>query len=245
MGVARLLAKAWVVFCLYAGAHAFALALGRGEVPRDALQSIGICVLLFGAMGLLFIAGFGASTGTVPSLRRLKLRRPAFHEIVFLVFVALSFANQVAFAPLAAGNSAARAVQNTMLFVVPGENALAHALDACKLGGAFGGAFAWLLAVIYVGSAVSRIGLTAGILRLERALRPSAFSPTVLAALYGVVAIVCFQLLYVGSLYAWLGCGVYGGITGSVLIGLAPLMLAYLIVAALATLRASGPEHNE
>ena len=63
MGVARLLAKGWVVFCLFAAAHAFNLALSRGELPLDALQSIVVCVLLFGAMGMLFIAGFGMSAG--------------------------------------------------------------------------------------------------------------------------------------------------------------------------------------
>ncbi len=103
-------------------------------------------------------------------------------------------------------------------------------------------AVAWLLAIVYVASAVSRIGLTAGLLRLQHALRPTSFGPTLLAALYGVVAIVGFQLLYIGSLYGWLGCGVFGGIGGVLLTGLAPLMLAYLIVAALATLKASGPE---
>ena len=40
MGAARLLAKGWVVFCLFAGAHAFNLALGRGEMPIDAAQAV-------------------------------------------------------------------------------------------------------------------------------------------------------------------------------------------------------------
>jgi len=63
MGVARLLAKGWLVFCAFAGAHAIHLALARGEPPLDALQEIGVCILLFAAMGLLFIAGFGLAPG--------------------------------------------------------------------------------------------------------------------------------------------------------------------------------------
>lgn len=248
MGVARLLAKGWVVFCLFAGAHAVNLALGRGEAPLDALQAIAVCVLLFGAMGLLFIGGFGASSGAGarPFLLRLKPRHfvPGFNETVFLFFVALSLANQIYAAPATIGASVAIAIQNTMLFVVPGHHALASALGACGLDGGrvFASAFTWLLAIIFVASAVSRIRLTAGLLRLERTLRPAAFGPTLLAALYGAVAIVAFQLLYVGSAYPWLDCTAFTDITGAVLIGLTPLLLAYLIVAALATLRASGPE---
>ena len=245
MGVARLLAKGWIVFCLFAGAHAINLALGRGVAPLDAIQAIGVCVLLFGAMGLLFIAGFGASSGTLPLLTRFKPRHlvPGFNEMVFLFFVALSLANQLYAAPLTMGASVTTAIQNTMLFVVPGHSALAGALGACGLDGGrvFASAFTWLLAIIFVASAASRIGLTAGLLRLERSLRPSAFSPTLLAAIYGAAAIVAFQLLYVGSAYPWLDCTAFTDITGAVLIGLTPLLLAYLIVAALATLKASGP----
>ncbi|HEY4943201.1 MAG TPA: hypothetical protein VII56_17355 [Rhizomicrobium sp.] len=251
MGVARLLAKGWVVFCLFAGAHAVNLALGRGEQPWEALQAIAVCVLLFGAMGLLFIAGFGASSGAGarPFLLRLKPRHfvPGFDGAVLLVFLVLSFAVQVFLRVPAFGGSSVEALQRAMYFVVPGHISLVTRLMACALGPrifplALASAFTWLLAIIFVASAVSRIRLTAGLLRLEYTMRPSAFGPTLLAALYGVVAIVCFQLLYVGSAYAWLGCGVYSGLTGLMLIGLAPLLLAYLIVAALATLRASGPE---
>jgi hypothetical protein len=248
MGVARLLAKGWVVFCLFAGAHAINLALGRGETPVQALEAVGVCVLLFGAMGLLFIGGFGGSSGTggLPLLARLKPHHlvPGFNEIVFIVFVALSFVCQVVVAPTFLGGPVAGAVQSAIYFVVPGQRALSDSLAACALDGGriFASAFAWLLAIVYVASAASRIGLVAGILRIERVLKPSAFGPTLLAALYGVIAIVGFQLLFVGSAYPWLACAAFTDITGSVLIGLAPLMLAYLIVAALASLRASGPE---
>lgn len=245
MGVARLLAKGWVVFCLFAGACAFHLALGRGEEPLAALQAIAICVLLFSAMGLLFIGGFGASAGSGPLLVRVRPRHfvPGFNEIVFIAFVLASLINLLIVAPATIGGPVARAISNAMDRLVPGQSALASELEACALDGGriFAGAFTWLLAVIYVASALSRIGLTAGLLRLERMIRPSAFGPTATAAVYGFVAIVGFQLLYVGSAYVWFGCSAFIDVTGAVLIGLLPLLLAYTIVAALATLKASGP----
>lgn len=249
MGVARLLAKGWVVFCLFAGAHAFNLALARGEAPLDAGALIAVCVLLFGAMGLLFVVGFGsASTASGgPLLSRLRPHHlmPGFNQVVFLVFVALSFLNQIFVAPALLGGPVDDAVENVLRYI-PGQNELAHALKACALdnGRIFASGVAWLLAIVFVASAVSRIGLTAGLIRLDRVLRPSSFSATVLAALYGFVAIVGFQLLFVGSAYPWLGCSAYTDITGSVLIGLAPLMLGYLVFAALATLKASAPDNT-
>jgi hypothetical protein len=253
MGIARLLAKGWVVFCLYAGAQALNLALIAGTPPAQAVPPLAICVLLFGAMGLLFIAGFGASSGggLAQMLRRMKPSHflPSFDALVFIAFVIASFAAQVAFASAPIDTSpVAGALRRAMYVVVPGEPALNERLVACGYPQSTAysvlvmSSFAWLLAIIFVASAVSRIGLTAGLLRLERALHPSSFGPTVLAAIYGVIAIVAFQLLYVGSLYMFLPRFAFTGIPGALLIGLAPLMLAYLIVAALATLKASGPE---
>jgi hypothetical protein len=248
MGVARLLAKGWLVFCLFAGAHAVNLALARGEAPLDAAQDIGVCVLLFAAMGLLFIAGFGLSPGggRQAFLRRLKPHHlvPGFNEVVFVIFVALSFANQIVVAPLYMGGGLASAVQSALFFVVPGQRALDDALQTCSLDGGrvFSSAFTWLLAIIFLASAVSRLGLAAGLIRIERMLRPSSLGPTVTAAVFGTIAIVGIQLLFVGSAYPWLACSAFTNISGAVLIGLAPLVLAYLIFAALATLRASNPE---
>ena len=61
MGFARLLAKSWVVFCLVAGAHALRIALASGVPLASSAFAIGICVVLFTAMGLLFAGGFGAA----------------------------------------------------------------------------------------------------------------------------------------------------------------------------------------
>lgn len=248
MGVARLLAKGWLVFCLFAGAHAVNLALSRGEAPLDAAWEIGVCVLLFAAMGLLFIAGFGLSPGGGRDafLRRIRPHHlmPGFNEMVFALFVALSFVNQVFVAPLYMGSPAAGAVQATLSFFVPGQHALENALLSCSLDGGriFASGTTWLLAIIFVASAVSRVRLASGIVRIERLTRPSSLGPTVTAVLFGIAAIVSFQLLFVGSAYPWLACSAFTDITGAVLIGLAPLMLSYLIFAALATLRASGPD---
>jgi hypothetical protein len=251
MGVARLLAKGWVVFCLFAAAHALDFALRRGEPPMQASSAIVICMLLFGAMGLLFIGGFGASSAGGPPLLRARLRLrvlvPSFDGGVFLAFVVTSFVVQTYFITAIGGSAVAQALQKAMYFIVPGLPALVQRLSTCSDATPYvysltlASAVAWLLAIVFVASSVSRIGLTAGLLRLERALHPQPFSPTVLAALYGIAAVVGFQLLYVGSAYPWLGCSAFTGITGAALIGLAPLMLAYLVFAALATLRASGP----
>jgi hypothetical protein len=49
-------------------------------------------------------------------------------------------------------------------------------------------------------------------------------------------------MLFVGSGFALLSCGAYADIPGDLLIGLAPLLLAYLILAALTALLASSRE---
>ena len=248
MGIARLLAKAWVVFCLAAGAHALRIALMTGLPLSSSVFAIGICVILFTAMGLLFAGGFGvagAASGT-SWIERITPAHfmPGFNEIVFMIFLILSFANQVVFAPQTIGAGATGALESAMYFIVPAQRALVSQLDICSMDGGrmFAAAFTWLLAIIYVGSAASRLKLAAGIMRLERAQRPEILSPTLLAFLLGVTAVVGLQFLFVGSAYPWFACSAFTDITGGLLIGLFPLMLAYLIVAALASLLAASPE---
>ena len=84
--------------------------------------------------------------------------------------------------------------------------------------------------------------LQAGIIRLERNTRPEGLNPSIRAFCLGLVAVVGVQFLFVGSAYPWFPCNAFADIAGALLIGLAPLMLAYLVVAALATLLASSPE---
>ena len=139
MGIARLLAKGWIIFCLFAGAHALRFALLQG-LPADALPAIGICALLFTAMGLLFVGGFGVSAahgGGVPWLQRFKPHHliPGFNEAVFFIFVILSFLNQAFVAPDNIDRNAVNALQEAVYFVVPGQRALVVALESCNMDG--------------------------------------------------------------------------------------------------------------
>ncbi|MGH6828181.1 MAG: hypothetical protein ACREFW_04655 [Rhizomicrobium sp.] len=248
MGIARLLAKGWIVFCLFAGAHALRFALESGLPPASSLAAIVICVILFMAMGLLFAGGFGVSAGLArtPFKARLGLNHfvPGFNEIIFLFFVAVSFIDQVWFAPLDLAGNVVAPLEQAIYFAVPGQRALVAALDACSLDGGriFAAAFSWLLAVIYLASACSRLKLQAGIIRLERSTRPEGLGPSIRAFCLGLAAVVGVQFLFVGSAYPWLHCSAFADISGALLVGLAPLMLTYLVVAALATLLASAPE---
>jgi hypothetical protein len=248
MGIARLLAKAWVVFCLVAGAHALRIALATGLPLPSSAFAIGICVILFVAMGLLFTGGFGVagSASGTPLIERLKPVHlmPGFNEILFVAFLILSFVSQVYFAPQTIGDGATGALESAMYFVVPGQRELVYSLAVCSMDGGriFAASFTWLLAIIYIGSAASRLRLLAGIMRLERTQKPEILSPTLRAFLLGVAAVVGIQFLFVGSAYPWFACSAYTDVTGALLIGLFPLMLAYLIVAALASLMAASPE---
>jgi hypothetical protein len=247
MGIARLLVKAWVVFCLFAGAHALRIALASGVPLPSSAFAIGICVVLFAAMGLLFAGGFGVAGATGTSLfERLKPAHliPGFNEIVFVIFLILSFVVQVFFAPQIIGQGLPGALESAIYFAVPGQRALVYDLAVCSMDGGrlFAAAFTWLLAIVYLGSAVSRLKLAAGIMRLERTARPEILGPTLRAFLLGIVAVVGIQFLFVGSAYPWFACSAFTDITGALLIGLFPLMLAYLIVAALASLLAASPE---
>ncbi|MBU6442759.1 MAG: hypothetical protein KGR48_02515 [Alphaproteobacteria bacterium] len=248
MGVARLLAKGWVVFCLCSGVYALAGDLAADIAPGAAVAGVVLVVLLFGAMGLLFIGGYAVATagGSGPFLKRIKPHHilPGFNEVIFIVFVLAALSVQVLYLPDHLSGGLLQVLQAGIEFAVPGQVSLEFALGVCGLDGGrmFAAAFAWLLAFIYLGSALSRVRLAAGLVRLERKQRPEALGPTGLAALLGFVAVIGVQFLYVGSLFALLPCSVLRGITGDVLIGIVPLMLAYLIVAALTNLLALGPE---
>jgi hypothetical protein len=253
MGIARLLAKGWLLFCVVAAGHALHLALASGMTLADAWLAIGVCALLFAAMGLLFIGGFGVSGGLPPAQGGTPLRLwtrphhllPGFNEIVFLLFVVLSFAVQVSLAPAAMEIPAAQALERAVAFAIPGQHALVRALDACNMDGGrgFAAAFSWALAAIFLASAASRLKLQAGLIRLEQGAKPEIIGPALRAFIYGAVAVAAIQFLVMGSAFPLLGCRAYADITGELLTGLAPLMTAYLIVAAMASLLASAPEN--
>jgi hypothetical protein len=163
---------------------------------------------------------------------------------VFLVFVCLSFVNQVVVAPANLTGTVIDGFEKAMYFAVPGQRALANALGGCGMDGGriFASAITWLLAIVFLCSSLSRLKHEARILRLERAMRPDALGPKAVAILLGIAAVIGFQLLFVGSAAAFLPCSAYADLTGALLIGLAPLLLAYVIPAALAAALATGRE---
>ena len=248
MGVARLLAKGWILFCVFAAAHAIHRSLTGTALNAASIPVIVVSTLLFIAMGVLFAAGYGVSArdGSTPLLARLKPHHllPDFNGAVLLIFAALSFLNQVAFAPSHLTGTVVGAIQQAIQFLVPGQNALLVALSPCAVdnGQAFSSAFAWILAIVFVASALSRVRLAAGLLRLERMNRPEVLGSTVHAAVLGLAAIAGIQLLFVGSAYGWINCRVLIALPGAVLIGVGPLLLGYLIVAAITAAAAIGPD---
>lgn len=247
MGIARLLAKGWIVFCLYSGAHAVALAAAAGAPLAPVVQSVGLCLVLFMAMGLLFVGGYAASASHSGMAALTKLRfvhvLPGFDEFVFLGFAVAVFLVQTVHVPATPAGIVA-ALQNAIEFAVPGQRAFEGVLATCGLdaGRTMSSAFAWLLSFVFLGSALSRIRLAAGLVRLERKGRPEILGAAAIVFVLGLAAVIGIQLLFMGSGYALLPCRVIGGLPGFVLIGLGPLMLAYLIKAALTDLLALGPE---
>lgn len=243
MGVARLLAKGWIVFCVFAGAHAAARALHPGEPVQAALLPTAVAVFLFGAMGVLFIAGYGLSSGHL--LRRFRPMHilPGFNEIVFVVFVVFSFAIQIAPHHLTWG--VLNALEAAVRFAVPGQRALEAALTRCTLDGgrAFAAACTWLLAFVFLGTALSHVRMSAGLVRLERKRRIEPLGPAGIALVLGAAAIAGIQFLFVGALFPTLPCPMLSGLLGAVLMGAAPLMLAYLAAAAITNLLAMNPDN--
>jgi hypothetical protein len=243
MGVARLLAKGWIVFCIFACANTVSRLAVAGWPLLSAIQSSVIPGFLFGAMGLLFIVGYGISSGHLPSRLVLASWMPGFNEIVLVTFLLASFLFQTM--PGHIGWGLPDALQAAMGFAVPSQRALAGVLVQCDLSTALivPAALAWLLAFIFIGSAISRLRISAGLVRLERKRRIEPLGPSGVALVTGFAAVAGIQLLYIGSLFRLLPCNVLGGVFGDLLIGAAPLMLAYLCAAALVNLLASNPEN--
>jgi hypothetical protein len=244
MGVARLLAKVWIVLCLFTGAHALHQMMAAGEEPLDALTHTGVSVVLFLAMGLLFIAGFGASRPGVTAHLKPQHLLPHYTDVVFVMFAALSFIDQVFIAPHYALGMLSDEIEGAIGFAVPAQNSLVRALAPCTLDGGriFAFAVAWILAFVLFGSSLSRLRLASGLLRIERSRIPEPLGAGVVALLFGVAAVVGIQLHFVGSAYLFMPCEVFTTVPGQVLIGLGPLLLAYLILAALTALLATGSE---
>lgn len=246
MGAARLLAKGWIAFCLYVGALALA---GAGGIPQtDSVATIIVCLLLFGAMGILFISGYGLSAGHIhwpdPADFKPSDLLPGFTELVFVVFALLLLLTQLFLLPAHPGGPAVDGLQSAIRFAIVGQRALEAALAQCGADGSrlLVSALAWVLAIILLGSALSRLRLAGSIVRFERKQRPEALGAQPLAFALGLVAVVGIQLLYMGTAYRLLPCSALAGLFGDAMVAIGPLMLAYLIVAALTNLLALGPE---
>jgi hypothetical protein len=248
MGVARLLAKAWIAFCVFAGAHAVARAMAAGTDLVPALQQMSLCTALFGAMGLLFVGGYAASAAHTGMAALGKLRAhhvlPGFDEIVFVVFAIFIFWVQTNYAPGHPSGGPMGSLNAAVHFAIPGQQALEAQLAQCSLDGGriAASAFAWLASFVFLGSALSRIRMEAALVRFERKGRPEILGATGLVFVLGLAAVIAIQLLFMGTAYQFIPCAIYKGVAGSVLIGLGPLMLGYLIKAALTDLLALGPE---
>jgi hypothetical protein len=243
MGLARLLAKGWVVFCCFATAHAIARAwTNETSAAMSVLQATIIPGCLFCAMGLLFIGGYAVSSGHISLRFRPASFLPGFNEIVASVFLVLIFLLQTGASPIPEQISAA--LRYAIGFAVPGQHALEVALARCSAGttGPFCAAAAWLLAFVYVGSAVTRLRVSAALLQLEGKRHPEPLGPSGNALVLGIAAIAGIQFLFVGSLFRLLPCKALAGILGDVLVGAAPVMLGYLAAVALANLLAT---HND
>ena len=132
MGLARLLAKGWIVVCLFAGAHALRFALQSGGDLVVVIPQVIVSVLLFAAMGLLFVGGYGASGARLHafSVQNVMPRRlPGFNEVVFLLFVAISFLNQIVYAPLHVSGRITDMLEGALYFAVPGHAVIVDRLS--------------------------------------------------------------------------------------------------------------------
>lgn len=244
MGVARLLAKAWIAFCLYAGALAIERGLAASLDPVQVLTPVGIGLFLFGSMGLLFVAGYGLSGGHAWSQLRAVRLIPSFDDIVFIAFACVIFFMQVAYTPTHPLNTGLNALEAAVRFAIPGQRTLEDNLAHCSLdsGRSLAAGIGWILALIFLGSALSRLRLAAALVRLERKQHPDPLGPTGVALAVGVAAVIGIQFLFMGSLFLFLPCPALSGILGDVLIGISPMMLAYLVAAALINLVAAHAE---
>src|SRR5437762_1861716 len=101
-----------------------------------------------------------------------------------------------------------RALAAAVRFAVPGQRAMEDNLARCHLDGSrtFASAFSWLLALIFLASAVSRLRMTAALVRLERKQRPEPLGPSGAALAAGIAAVFGIQFLFVGSLFRLLPC---------------------------------------
>lgn len=240
-GLARLFAKGWIIFCLYAGTLAAGTYWFGGASLAGVITAIILPVVLFGALGLVFAGGFLYLAGHGdPAVWRRPFSTPiGFNEAVFVAFAAISLTNQLFVAPHFLSGPLTDALERALYYAVPGQRALVYQMRLCMTDGGriFAAGTSWCLAIIYLGSALSRLKLTVAILRLAPDWGVSGRGA---AVLLGLIALAGIYALYMGAFYSHLTCRFVAGISGAILIGLAPLMLAYCVATSLAAALASA-----
>jgi hypothetical protein len=237
MGIARLLAKAWIAVCLYTGAVALARALPGSSDPLAICGAILGTLILFAATGILFAAGYGVPGGRFVRLKewRPKRLKPSFDEAAVVLFAGLIFLVQTFYAPDHRAGPVPDGLEQAMYFAIPGQRVLVGQARHCMLDGGriFSSAFAWFAALIYLASALSRLRR-----RAERFRRCSHAEIGPTALFLCAVSVAGIQLFYVGNGYAVMPCSLLAGIVGALAIELMPLLLAYSFATMLALLLA-------
>ncbi len=236
MGIARLLAKGWIVFCLFAGGARLAPRPGqrraagaiavRGGHLRDSVRRHGPVVRRrLRRLGRIARHPFKARLG-------LHHLMPGFNEIVFLFSSVLSFVNQVWFAPRnLAGDVVGPLERRSISSCRASARWSRRWMPAAWMAGASSpppspGCWRWSIWPRPARGSNCRRASSGW----SATPRPEGLGPSIRAFCLGVVAVVGVQFLFVGSAYPWLNCSAFDDITGALLIGLAPLMLAYLVV---------------
>lgn len=247
MVLARLLAKAWIAVCLFAGAVGLTQAWGEGA-GLLALSLRTVSILLFVAMGLVFALGGVCLAGRARMLHRRWRRGHPWHwtgdfdEAVWALFALLSFLDLVFFAPTHLSSPATEAVELAAYVAVPGHRAFVSLARPCLFDGGriFASAFSWCLALIYLGSAFSRLKMRVVRLRALQKAHPQIAAGRADIVLLSLAAVVGIQLFYIGSGYSVLSCSVLTGALGAATIGLAPLLLAFAAVTVATWIAARG-----
>lgn len=245
--MARLVAKVWVMFCLYAGALALNLALpGSPDAWAEAARICG-ATLLYLCTGFLFAGMAVRLLHRRETLIRHSWRDIDFNDVLFGIFLFLTFCDQAFFAPDHLAGVFSQSVEQAAFYAVPGQRALSRLVHSCTMDGGriFASAFSWCLALIWFGSALSRLKISAGLLRAAWSVAPDRTRGLTSAVLLGLCAAAGIQVLYAGSGIRFLPCSMTAGIAGGLLTGLAPLLLVYVIITALTGLIAGAQPQDD
>ena len=209
MGVARLLAKGWVVFCLFAGGYALHDAVGAGTafLRRPARHSHQRrSVRRHGAAVHRRLCGGVERRWRVAHWRVSSPRHvlPGFNELVFIGFALAIFVMQTLYLAGSRPGRVLGALQAAIAFAVPGQGQLAYSARRLRArrrarvrgrlrAGCSPSSF-WARRSRASVSPPASCGWSASSV-------PKRSGPTGLALVLGLAAVIGIQLLYIGSLY--------------------------------------------